>query len=422
MLDFTEYMSCTSGDESDSISDFRSRSYTPTKMFKRRITSKLPPSQLMTKLAEKQKKAEEKRMQILRDKEESFRKTREKEKNLKLKLDSQAAQKLAKFNEKLERAEMRKAQHLDSIKDKAKQEAEKLDENAFVLSLTLQGKKVDLEDKIQINSERRQKFLEEFLNKNVVTRERRHEAFKQKREILREQSKDRYLAKTAKIESARMRKNEEVEKVRKSAQNTIKKAMASKKRKQMIEAKINKVVSMIANLNEDEWEKWQQVSNEKSSKFERQKEKLKNQAKVLDKIIKSTIEGKVEITLSETEDLFDDSYSSNDEEMMYGSQINGNLKAHSDSELDWETIPFYFKHENKNGLSSNDQHVYRSEYSELKKPETTIPAKSFSESPKNIVDSEENKESISKDGLNKDMLMKLDQQNMNQSKHLRTRY
>jgi len=255
MLDFTEYMSCTSGDESDSISDFRSRSYTPTKMFKRRITSKLPPSQLMTKLAEKQKKAEEKRMQILRDKEESFRKTREKEKNLKLKLDSQAAQKLAKFNEKLERAEMRKAQHLDSIKDKAKQEAEKLDENAFVLSLTLQGKKVDLEDKIQINSERRQKFLEEFLNKNVVTRERRHEAFKQKREILREQSKDRYLAKTAKIESARMRKNEEVEKVRKSAQNTIKKAMASKKRKQMIEAKINKVVSMIANLNEDEWEK-----------------------------------------------------------------------------------------------------------------------------------------------------------------------
>jgi len=62
------------------MQDFRSRSYTPTKIFKRRIISKLPPSQLMSKLAEKQRKAHEKRVKILKEKEENFRKAREKEK------------------------------------------------------------------------------------------------------------------------------------------------------------------------------------------------------------------------------------------------------------------------------------------------------------------------------------------------------
>jgi hypothetical protein len=80
MMDYTDYMSCNSGDESDSLQNFRSRSCTPTKLFKRRITSKMPPSQLMTKLAEKQRKAEEKRMNIIKEKEECFRKAREKEK------------------------------------------------------------------------------------------------------------------------------------------------------------------------------------------------------------------------------------------------------------------------------------------------------------------------------------------------------
>lgn len=80
MMDFTDYMSCNSGDESDSLQSFRSRSYTPTKLFKRRLTSKLPPSQLMIKLAEKQRKAEEKRLEIIKEKEECFRKAREKEK------------------------------------------------------------------------------------------------------------------------------------------------------------------------------------------------------------------------------------------------------------------------------------------------------------------------------------------------------
>jgi len=120
-------------------------------------------------------------------------------------MEEEAIEKLNKYNEKLQKAEIRKAQYLDHIKDKAKQEGEKIDENAFILSLTLQGKKIDLEDKIQINSERRQKVLDDMLNRTVESRKRKHEAFNKRREIMREQSRDKFLAKSARIESARKR-------------------------------------------------------------------------------------------------------------------------------------------------------------------------------------------------------------------------
>lgn len=160
---------------------------------------------------------------------------------------------------------------------------------------------------------------------------------------MREQSKDKFLAKTAKIESARKRKHQEIEKIRKNARTTIKKAIESKDRKKMMDFKINKLISMISNVNEDEWEKCPIVPKEKNEKFERQKAKLKNQAKVLDKMIKSQEDDKVEITQSETEDLFDDSLPSDEEDMML--QQNGDylLKAHSDSELDNETVTFYYR-------------------------------------------------------------------------------
>jgi hypothetical protein len=58
--------------------------------------------------------------------------------------------------------------------------------------------------------------------------------------------------------------------------------------------------------------------------------------------------------------------------------------------------------------------VYRSTGSDEKEIKPLMP-KSMSESPKNT-DVEEKKTSINKDGLNKDMLMKLDQQNLNHGK------
>ena len=76
------------------------------------------------------------------------------------------------MNEKLEKAEVKRAQHLESIVDKARVEGEKLDENAFILRMILKGKRLDLEDKLQANSERRQKKIEELLQKTVELREK----------------------------------------------------------------------------------------------------------------------------------------------------------------------------------------------------------------------------------------------------------
>ncbi|CAI2369130.1 unnamed protein product [Moneuplotes crassus] len=419
MLDFTDYMSCTSGDDSDSVKDFRSRSYTPTKLFKRRIQSKMPASQLMKRLAEKQRKAQEKRVQILREKEENFRKAREKEKKLKQKLEEEAAQKLTKYNEKLEKAEIRKAQFLDNIVDKAKQEGEKLDENAFILSLTLQGKKIDLEDKIQINSERRQKVLDDMLNRTVESRERRHEAFNKKREILREQSRDKFLAKTARIESARKRKNQEVEKIKNNARAWIKKAIATRNRKKNVDNKINRLISMISNVNE-EWEKCPAFKKEKNEIFEKKKIKLKSQAKVLDKIMKYAKEDNVNLTQKETEALLDDFSSDDEEDILYKSAIDQDLKAHSDSELDNDNIAFYFKNsylDNRENVKDNsgyiDRFLIHSSTSVDTEQKPSI-MKALSESPKNG-NVEELKEPISTVGLSQDMLLKLDQQTKKQN-------
>ena len=85
MLDFTKYVSSNIGEDDKYQPDQRSRSYTPTKLITRSIRSKLPPIELKHKIDEKQKKAEELRNKIQREKEIYFRKTREKERFLKQK-------------------------------------------------------------------------------------------------------------------------------------------------------------------------------------------------------------------------------------------------------------------------------------------------------------------------------------------------
>ena len=135
LLDFTGYLAMSSGGDDEIMPDHRSRSYTPTKLFTRSSRVKCTPEELKCKIDEKQKKAEEIRNRIQK---QSFLKAREID--LPLTKENEAARKLDRLNQKLEQAELRKAQHLDSIKDKAKQESDKLEENAFILSLILQGK------------------------------------------------------------------------------------------------------------------------------------------------------------------------------------------------------------------------------------------------------------------------------------------
>lgn len=99
---------------------------------------------------------------------------------------------------------------------------------------------------------------------------------------------------------------------------------------------------MISNIDEDEWENLPSEKNE-NEKFIKQKLRLKNQAKVLDKMINSFEDYKVDLTKSEAEDLFDDSSSDDEEDVMFRSRIDYTLKSHSDTEIDCEHIPFYFK-------------------------------------------------------------------------------
>lgn len=167
----------------------------------------------------------------------------------------------------------------------------------------------------------------------------------------------------------------------------------------------------------DEWEKWPAVVSEKNEKFEKQKYKLKQQAKVLDKIVNSTFENGIELTKSEANDLFDDYSSEEDKDLFYDSKMDRNIKSHSDTELDSENIPFYFKSslfttEDKNRFDpkeDNDRYLIHSNFTNEYDSKHILP-KALSESPKNV-EKEESKENHHKMVLSQDMLQKLDEQN-----------
>jgi len=61
---------------------------------------------------------------------------RAKEQNAWQRVFSVTEEKKAKLKKKLDEAESWKEEHIKEIKDKAKMETEKIDENAFVLKLT----------------------------------------------------------------------------------------------------------------------------------------------------------------------------------------------------------------------------------------------------------------------------------------------
>lgn len=184
--------------------------------------------------------------------------------------------------------------------------------------------------------------LEELLYKTVETRERKQEAFNKKREILREQSMDKFLAKTAKIESARQRKHEEVERIRKSASATVKKALASKQRKQRIDKKVQKLCSMISSLSENrDWKEDTKDASERTVYLENQNTTLKNQVKKLEQIKKFTEDSKnIKINKSAM-DLNKQTLS--EEDIFQKDQADQAGKADSSNDKYHDTSPQYSK-------------------------------------------------------------------------------
>lgn len=69
---------------------------------------------------------------------------RAREQNARLRVFSVTEEKKARLRKKLDEAESRKEEHIKEIKEKAKMETEKIDENAFVLKLTKQSKEMEI--------------------------------------------------------------------------------------------------------------------------------------------------------------------------------------------------------------------------------------------------------------------------------------
>ena len=66
-----------------------------------------------------------------------------------------AEEKKARLRKKQEEAESRKEEYIKEIKEKAKMETEKIDENAFVLKLTKQSMELEINKPLKENEERR---------------------------------------------------------------------------------------------------------------------------------------------------------------------------------------------------------------------------------------------------------------------------
>jgi hypothetical protein len=80
------------------------------------------------------------------------------------------------------------------------------------------------------------------------------EAFDKKREQIREESREKFMTKLTKIENARKRKHDVVENIRKSIGLVLDhKKKHQNKNKRMIDRKINQVVKLISNVNDEDW-------------------------------------------------------------------------------------------------------------------------------------------------------------------------
>ena len=75
-------------------------------------------------------------------------------------VDSDTESLKEKLQRKLDRAEERKEKHLTEIKEKAKHESEKIDENNFVQRLKQQLKVVELTNSVRAQEERRRLAIE----------------------------------------------------------------------------------------------------------------------------------------------------------------------------------------------------------------------------------------------------------------------
>lgn len=113
------------------------------------------PAKILEKTLQRQKKAEEVRIQIENTKKKWYDKIRKRQEIAKHKWKELLAQRRRALNEKLEQAEERRETEIELTRNKAKQENVKIEETNYIVRMTMNNMKLDINNKMSETLERR---------------------------------------------------------------------------------------------------------------------------------------------------------------------------------------------------------------------------------------------------------------------------
>ena len=85
------------------------------------------------------------------------------------------------MNNKLEQAEERRESEIQTLKKKAKQEIQKIDETNYIVKMTMSNMKLDLDLKMNETQERKTQIMEEHIKKIQHDRALKEEAAEKRR-------------------------------------------------------------------------------------------------------------------------------------------------------------------------------------------------------------------------------------------------
>eukprot|EP00002_Diphylleia_rotans_P029333 TRINITY_DN5968_c0_g1_i5.p1 TRINITY_DN5968_c0_g1~~TRINITY_DN5968_c0_g1_i5.p1 ORF type:complete len:754 (-),score=152.56 TRINITY_DN5968_c0_g1_i5:1103-3364(-) len=143
---------------------------------------KKTPQEIQRIQEEKQEKARQIREQIECQRGDRYRETVSKQQRANERLEEKRVKKRLDIDEKLDKAEQLHEQHLQTIIRKAENENSKVDEVAFITTLSLENKRLALMARLEESEQRRQQQLEEWKQ-----RQKRDEIlFQERRKILEE--------------------------------------------------------------------------------------------------------------------------------------------------------------------------------------------------------------------------------------------
>ena len=255
------------------------------------------PAKLMEHLQQRQKKAEEIRTQIENTKKKWYNKIKNRQEVAKQKWKEILAQRKQALQDKLEQAEERRETEIENLRNKAKQEIQKIDETNFIVKMTMNNMKLDYNLKMSETQERRNQIMEENKRKHH-DRHLKEEAAEKRRQDLMKEQEMKVSKQRQKMEQASQRRIQMLEQ-RKKATYEYQKRIRVLQRKNDLD-KISDVMSVVNNsefiwecvANMNDWEDFDISEQDdllyeliSKDQIEIQKLRLKHDAELLNKII-----------------------------------------------------------------------------------------------------------------------------------------